>query len=183
MNTTRQFLYVYDGNPLYHEDAVKEALKDELYSDDVPPDIVERTLADQDKILTLCYEACKNYLEDEIENLNMELPGKIVVLGKLGLWHGSVYGYKVLGNNLSDILTMDYAGDEPSIYGDGENICAEDPHHDGVNFYTFRMLKPEIEEDEIYEFLQEYICGGPDDELIDMFTVSLWSEVAKVYGW
>ena len=72
--------------------------KDELESEQ--SDYSERELID------LMYDTNNLYLEDEKMNLNVDLPQNILVIADLGLWDGRRQGYKQLGNNLSQCLSV-----------------------------------------------------------------------------
>ena len=115
-----------------------------------------------------------NYLEDERANLSsIKLEGRIIALADLGLWNGRRSGYQVMGYNLADCLysftnSMSYM---KFFVEDGE-FRAREIHHDGTNYYTFRMLKPEVDE---YDF---DFCE--DD--VDQFSVPLGKVILDFYG-
>src|SRR5574344_979241 len=81
-------------------------------------------------------------LDDERRNLDIELPEKILIIGDLGLWNGRAMGFRETNSrNVKDCLqsNADYA----TFFVDGHhNFRAEVIHHDGTNYYLYRMRKP-----------------------------------------
>ena len=124
-------------------------------------------------------ETCGMYLEDERENLNITTDGRILVIADLGLWNGRRQGYKILGSRISDILSDD--SDYIEWYGDGHNIKATASHHDGTNYYEYRVIR----EDRNIDNLLNAIYNGEEitRKKLNYYTKSLYSDVAKVYGW
>ena len=120
------------------------------------------------------------YLEDERCNLNEKVDGRILVIADLGLWYGRRQGYKILGNTISDIL-YDRDGEYLEWYGDGYNIKATVSHHDGTNFYEYRVIR----EDRNIENLLDAIYNGEEinRKKLNYYTKSLYPYIAKIYGW
>lgn len=117
---------------------------------------------------------------DEYEyNLNKTLSNRILCIADLGLWHGRKTGYKLLGDNLNEILTS-AQGDYYKVYYDGYNVCAEDNHHDGTNYYTFRVIKDNVNIDNL---LNKLYNGTATYNDINNYTKSLRSEIKSIYGW
>ena len=83
------------------------------------------------------------HFQDEENNLNKELNNDILVIASIGKWNGRVNGYRVISGNLQNILYQ-ACGDYYHVYYDGYNILAKDCHHDGTNYYTFRVIKDNI---------------------------------------
>lgn len=119
------------------------------------------------------------YLEDERANLNVNADGRILIIADLGLWNGRRQGYKILGRKVSDILSDD--ADYIEWYGDGHNIRATATHHDGTNYYEYRVIR----EDRNIDKLLDAIYNGEEitRKKLNYYTKSLYSDVAKVYGW
>lgn len=119
------------------------------------------------------------YLEDERQNLNVETDGRILIIADLGLWNGRRQGYRILGTKVSDIM-YDMA-DYIEWYGDGHNIKATAAHHDGTNYYEYRVIR----EDRNIENLLDAIYNGEEitRKKLNYYTKSLYRDVAKVYGW
>ena len=119
------------------------------------------------------------YLDDERMNLNKHVDGRILVLADLGLWNGRTKAYKIMNGNISDILSSDC--DYVEWYGDGYNIKAIASHHDGTNFYEYRVIR----EDREIQNLLDAIRSGKEitRKKLNYYTRSLYPYVKKVYGW
>lgn len=135
---------------------------------------------DEDALYNYMVETNNMYLDDERTNLNKKVDGRILVIADLGLWYGRKQGYKILGNTISDIL-YDENGEYLEWYGDGYNIKATASHHDGTNFYEYRVIR----EDRNIENLLDAIYNGEEisRKKLNYYTKSLYPEVAKIYGW
>ena len=118
-------------------------------------------------------------LDDERENLNIKTDGRILVIADLGLWTGRVPGYKILDGNVANILyaNADYA----EWYSDGRNIKATAVHHDGRNYYEYRVIR----EDKNIQHLLDAIYTGKEisRRTLNYYTKSLAPYVHSVYGW
>lgn len=119
------------------------------------------------------------YLDDKRLNLDKEIDGRILVLGDIGRWDGRCNGYKILDNNISSILYTDC--DYCEWYSDGYNIKFTGCHHDGKNYYTYRVIR----EDRNIENLLNDIYDGKEitRKKLNYYTRSLHPYVAEVYGW
>lgn len=136
---------------------------------------------DEYNLWNYIHETLQMYLDDERNyNLNIPTDGRILAIADLGLWYGRRQGYKILKNKVSDIL---YDGDADYIewYGDGYNIKAIASHHDGTNFYEYRVIR----EDRNIQNLLDAIYNGEEitRKKLNYYTKSLYPYVAKVYGW
>lgn len=121
----------------------------------------------------------QSWLECEEANLNIPTDGRIICIADLGLWDGRKQGYQIFGRNVNRIFDQRY--DYTEWYSDGYNIKAIDVHHDGTNYYEFR----EIREDRNIQNLLDAIYSGKKitRKMLNYYTRSLHSRVAKVYGW
>lgn len=137
-------------------------------------------VTDEDKQYELISEMNMEYLGDERCNLSEKVDGRILVIADLGLWYGRRQGYKILGNTISDIL-YDRDGEYLEWYGDGYNIKATVSHHDGTNFYEYRVIR----EDRNIENLLDAIYNGEEinRKKLNYYTKSLYPYIAKIYGW
>lgn len=128
----------------------------------------------------LMMELNNQYFDDECTNLNKDIDGSILVIADIGLWHGRKQGYKILSENISDILYDDSA-DHIEWYGDGHNIKATAYHHDGTNYYEYRVIR----EDRNIDNLLDAIYNGEEisRQKINYYTKSLYPYVANIYGW
>ena len=140
-------------------------------------------LSEEERISRM-YEINGEYLEDERSNLNVQLPGPILVIGDLGLWYGRRMGYKEIpSGNICDCL---YAGRDDlysTWYVDklGDMRC-DAVHHDGTNHYLYRAYKPGVRESQI-DLLKEKLYRGIATRAdITRITRRLGDEIAKVYG-
>ena len=134
---------------------------------------------DEDAIYKWMIETNDMYLDDERANLNGYADGRIIVLADLGLWHGRVSGYKIIGNRVSDIFST--GEDYTEWYSDGYNIKAIASHHDGTNYYEYRVIR----EDRNVGKLLDMLYHGEEitRKKLNYYTKSLHPYVAKVYGW
>ena len=120
------------------------------------------------------------YFEDEKINLNQPLPNRIVAIANLGLWNGRKTGYKILGDNLNEIL-QGFGCDFIEVYSDGYNIKFKGVHHDGKNYMEFRLIK---NTENIDNLLNDIYEGKEiSRSKLSYYTSSLLPYVAKFYGW
>ena len=127
-------------------------------------------------------ESITAWNEDEHANLNKPLDGRIICLASLGLWSGRAQGYRMMGDNLNEILDAGQ-GDYYEVYQEDGNIKARDAHHDGTNYYTFRMIRPFVSEASLDRFLCKVYDGKANERDIRRYTQSLAPFVSEVYGW
>ena len=122
-------------------------------------------------------------LDDEKENLDIELPEKILIIGDLGLWSGRVMGFRETNScNIKDCLKSEY--DYTTFFVDGHhNLRAEAIHHDGTNYYLYRMRKPGLSDSLWDNFLGKIYDQKAKDSDITRYTVALGPYIEKVYGW
>jgi hypothetical protein len=135
---------------------------------------------DESKISNYMYETNDMYLDDERINLNKQVDGNILIIADLGLWNGRKQGYKLLNTrNIADILYSDC--DYVEWYGDGKNIKCTAHHHDGTNYYTYRVVR----EGRNIQNLLDAIYNGEEitSKKLNYYTKSLHSYVAQIYGW
>lgn len=137
------------------------------------------TVTDEYEQLNLIQELNSEYLWDERSNLNKKIDGRILILGDIGRWNGRTNGYRVLDNNIASILETDC--DFCKWYSDGYNIRFKGHHHDGTNYYEYRVIR----EDRNIENLLNDIYDGKEisRKKLNYYTKSLHPYVAEVYGW
>lgn len=143
-------------------------------------DIDDRGPNDEDDISDWMEETNNSYLDDEKANLNKELDGRILLIGDIGRWNGRSQGYKILGTNINEIFDIggfDYA----EFYGDGHNIRAKEIHHDGTNYYLYRVIR----ENRNIDNLLDAIYNGEEitSSKLNYYTKSLYKYVSDIYGW
>ena len=132
-----------------------------------------------DDVWNFIDESLSNQLDDERFNLNVITDGRIIAIADLGLWYGRKQGYRILQDKVADIL---HTGcDYTEWYGDGHNIKATASHHDGTNYYEYRVIR----EDRNIQNLLDAIYNGEEisRKKLNYYTKSLYPYVAKVYGW
>ena len=136
--------------------------------------------SDEDELWKYMVDTNWDYLDDERMNLDKKLDGRILVIADLGLWDGRHQGYKIIGNNVSHILS-DRDAHYIEWYSDGYNIRAKAIHHDGTNLYLYR----EIREDRNIQNLLDEIYSGKEisRSKLNYYTKSIAKHVHKVYGW
>ena len=140
---------------------------------DHPEDITDTDVWD------FIYESLNNQLDDEKWNLDVEADGRILVVADLGFWDGRRQGYKILNRTVASILSDN--AEYVEWYGDGHNIKATASHHDGVNYYEYRVIR----EDRNIQNLLDAIYNREEitRKKLNYYTKSLYPYVAKVYGW
>lgn len=155
------------------EDYEKCAKENLLYNGVAEEDISDYDISQEIwEDIDLTYEA-------EKANLNKTLEGRVIAFGKVGRWNGSFSGYKVLNNNLNEIL-QSFGCDDIYLYKDRYNVHGEFYHHDGTHYMTFRELR---EDRNIDKFLDKIYNG---EELstreINYYTKSLSGYIKDIYG-
>lgn len=121
----------------------------------------------------------EEWLSCERENLDVKLSNNIIIIADLDLWNGHKSGYKVIGNNLNNILSCS-SSDYYEVYCDSYNVRAESAHHDGTNSYLFREIKENVNIERLKEKIYNNDFTSAD---ISRYTKSLRPYVAKIYGW
>lgn len=145
-----------------------------------------------DKHFSECYQSVSDtnndYLDDVIANLGgIDVEGDIIVIGDLGTWHGRVEGFKYEGNNINSIFHSNVNGQSDiTFYVEKEgrtlDLKAREAHHDGVNHYLYREIKPNISDAQREKFENLLYEGKADYATIAKYTRPLGQEVQKVYG-
>lgn len=140
-----------------------------------------KTLTDNEK-LDMVYDMLEDYIQDERANLDIQLEDEILVIGTIGLWNGTIRGYKIIKNgNIADCLcdNCDYC----EWYVDRYNLCFDGAHHDGTNSYIYRTWKENLSDKQKDNFLDKLYYGKATSKDITRYTKSLKPIVCKVYGW
>ena len=170
-----KIIYNSNTHEIYTDDDIKEMILNYRNDfDDDNKDITDDDIEEERQFLS------KQDFDDEYKyNLNKTLSNRILCIADLGLWHGRKTGYKLLDDNLNEILTA-AQGDYYKVYYDGYNVRAEDNHHDGTNYYTFRVIKDNVNIDNLLNKLYNNTATNND---INNYTKSLRSEIKSIYGW
>lgn len=158
----------------YEKDA-KEIILDRRYDEDIAEEDI--TASDiQEEI----YKDIDFSFDVEECNLNKQLDGRILAIASMGLWNGRKSGYKILGNNLNEVLTSSIGCDEKEVYCDVYNVLAKGYHHDGENYVEFREIR---EDRNIDTLLNKIYENEPITRReINYYTRSLRPYVKQVYG-
>ena len=126
------------------------------------------------------YNREEMYYDDEKCNLNIATEGRIVAIASLGLWDGRRQGYKVLGNNVNEVITS-FGCDDVAITYDKYNVYSACYHHDGTNYITFRELR---EDRNVDRFLDKVYSGEDiSRSCLNYYTKGIAHYVTDVYGW
>ena len=134
---------------------------------------------DENNLWNYIYEELDHYIDDERMNLDVTTDGRILVVADLGLWYGRRQGYRILDGNVKNILSADV--DYVEWYSDGYNIKATAAHHDGTNYYEYRVIR----EDRNIQNLLDAIYNGEEitRKKLNYYTRSLEPYVRRVYDW
>lgn len=136
----------------------------------------------EDALYEKMVEINDEYLNDERMNLNIQLPGQIIVIADLGLWDGHRSAYKeIKSGNIKDCLYSSTDMTEWYVDNSGD-FRAEAVHHDGTNTYLYRVFKVDISDEEIEAFKEKIVMGKLNEEEIDRYTDKIGVKIAEVYG-
>lgn len=123
------------------------------------------------------------YLNDERANLNIQLSRSILVIGDIGRWNGRFSGYKeIKSGNIADCLSTETDLATWFVDSLGDLRC-EAIHHDGRNYYTYRVYKDDVSEERIENLKNKIYEGTATRADITRITRRLGDEIAKIYGW
>lgn len=122
-------------------------------------------------------------LDDERYNLDIPMNRTIIVIGDLGLWNGRRMGYKEIeSGNIKDCLYSDTVYTTWFVDKDGDFRC-EAIHHDGTNYYRYRVYKKDATDEQIEDLQDKLYYGRATEADILAVTDRLGDEIGKVYGW
>ena len=122
------------------------------------------------------------WLDDIRENLNIYTERPILIYADLGLWNGRRKGYRVINSaKISDLLYSDY---DPTWYVDeNHDFRCIDRHHDGTNYYLYRMYEKNIDGEDIEELLDKIYNGIATEEDVMAITEPVGPYIEAVYTW
>ena len=92
-------------------------------------------------------------------------------------------GYKMIDSgNIKDCLYSDTDFTEWYVdrYGD---LRADAAHHDGTNYYLYRVFKEGVTESQIERLQEKIYMGKATRADITRVTKRLGDEIGRVYGW
>lgn len=148
--------------------AIYDNLKNENYDE-----------LDEVELWELAHEYNNEYLNDLKINLDYEVDGRIITIADLGLWFGRRQAYRTSGSNLSDVLTSEH--DTLKVGLDAYDFVGVERHHDGTNYFTYRMLKPELSKDQVDNFFDLLYNGKATRKHITYYTKSLKPYIDKIF--
>lgn len=167
---------IWKSYGMYDLKELEEFEKDvkNLLEEDAVENITEETITDE------VYFRIDQNFGDETMNLDKKLNGRILCIANMGLWNGKRTGYKILGDNLNEILTSTIGCDEKEVYCDAYNVYALGYHHDGSNSVEFREIR---EDKNIQPLLDKLYSSEPvTRKEINYYTRSLRPYIKKIYG-
>ena len=130
-------------------------------------DYEERTWVDN-----INFETDYSNLENILSEIKVS--NEIIVIADLGLWDGRRIAYKVLDEDATSIInSIDYY-DYPEVeMNENNELYATDVHHDGINYYRFRVWKSGVSERNKEKFLDSIYYGDVSEEGIVKYTKAL----------
>lgn len=149
------------------------------WKDDLEADYPELT---EDERYYKMHEINAEYLDDERMNLNIQLSQPILVIADIGRWNGRFSGYKEIpSGNIRDCLYSDTDMTEWYVdkYGD---LRADAIHHDGTNYYLYRVYKDGVSEYQKDALKAKIYDGKATRADITRITKRLGDEISQVYG-
>lgn len=136
----------------------------------------------EDRLMQRYIEENDEMLEAERIHLDIQYDQPIIIIGDLGLWNGRAHGYKdISSGNIKDCLYSDTDMTEWYLDEKGD-LRAEAAHHDGTNYYLYRVFKDNVTEDQIEDFKDKIYHGTLTEKDIDKYTHRLGDDIAGVYG-
>ena len=167
---------IWKSYGMYSLEELEDYEKDvkEWLEEDAVENITEETITDE------VYFQIDVLFKDELLNLSKELPNNIIAIADIGRWNGRVQGYKILGNNLNEVVSSTIGCDEKEVYCDAYNVRATGYHHDGRNHVLYRELR---EDRNIDNFLEKiYNNETISSSTLNYYTKSLRPYVKAIYG-
>lgn len=136
-----------------------------------------------DELTDIMYKTNSAYIYDERANLNIQFSKPIIVIGDLGRWNGRVTGYKDIDSgNIQDCLYSDRDYNTWYVDEQGDLRC-EAIHHDGTDYYRYRVFKPTATEEQMEDLRDKIYYGRATEEDITSVTDRLGDVVGRIYGW
>lgn len=141
-------------------------------------------ITDEYEKIRLIEELNASYLDDERVNLDHIVEsGMIIAIADLGLWFGHRSGYRLIqSGNISDCL-QDLNCDLIRWYVDknGDLRCCAH-HHDGVNHYLYREIKPSVSDTQIDHFTSKILDDTFTQRDVTRYTRKLGAYISSIYG-
>lgn len=134
---------------------------------------------EETELWDLAHEYNNENLDDLRMELDYEVDERIITIADLGLWDGRRQAYKTGTYNLSSVLYSEH--DTLTIGLDAYNLVGREVHHDGVNYYTYRMLKPNLSKEQVDNFYDLLYNGKATRKHITYYTKSLKPYIDKIF--
>lgn len=128
----------------------------------------------------LAAEQLSIWRDDERKNLDVETERDIILIADLGLWNGRKNGAMRIPSRNVNVILDGCSNGKLKVYYDGSDVKAEEAHHDGINYYTYRMVKEGVDAEDL---ISRFAESGCSPSVIEESTESLAGIVKEVYGW
>lgn len=137
----------------------------------------------ENELISLMYRTNSDYLSDERNNLNIQLPREIIIIADIGRWNGRFSGYKVIDSgNIKDCFYSQCDMNEWFVDEKGDLRC-DAYHHDGTNHYLYRTYKDNVTDEQMNRFNSKIYNKTFTRADIERVTNRLGDEIGKIYGW
>lgn len=136
-----------------------------------------------DSLWEFAHETNDDSLCIERMMLDVVLPRPIVVIADLGLWNGRRSAYKLIkSGNIKDCL---YTNDDDIEWfvDNRKNFRGIENHHDGTNYYLYRVFKENISDEQMDNFLDKVYNGTFTSADVSRYTESVGKHILNVYGY
>lgn len=136
-----------------------------------------------EELTDIMYKTNSSNIYDERANLDIQFSKPIIIIGDLGRWNGRVTGYKdIESGNIKDCLYSDRDYNTWYVDDHGDLRC-EAIHHDGTDYYRYRVFKPNVTEEQMESLKNKLYFGRATEKDITAVTNRLGDAIGKVYGW
>lgn len=149
-------------------------------------------ITDPEEQYNLAAENNADALEILREELDIQLPGPILVLAELGLWHGKRPAYHwITSGNIKDCF-YDNNDDVAWFLDCRGDLRCNSFHHDGKNRYLYRTLKEDLNETQKANLERKLSDNVMEDGIIwsaatrqdlSYYTRCVGDWIAEAYGW
>lgn len=117
--------------------------------------------------------------EFEKMNLSKRIPEGIAVLATIQTWRGIRECMLPPLTNLNECLRSYCRGNSYiRLYVECGDLCMDEVHHDGTNFYRFRKWRSDASDEDM-----EKAIDNDDLALAEKLTESLLLDLYDIYGW
>ena len=132
----------------------------------------------ENQLYEIMYNENNEQLDILRDDLNIRFSQPIIIIGDIG----RVSGYKIIhSGNLKDCFYSDCDYAEWYVDKLGDLRC-EAAHHDGNNYYLYRVFKDNVSEEQIENLKSKLYYGKATRSDITRITKRLGEDIAKVYN-